>query len=145
MKEYIITVAAAALVAALTDILSPEEWGKYIKIVVGFLILSIVLTPVAKLKNAELALPYYDSEITDEPIRDKVTAQCEQNIADDIEERVKKEFGIECAAAVKLDLDENRNITGVKSILISVHKNPPKMVERIREIYGCSKVGVKIE
>lgn len=145
MKEYIITVAAAALVAALTDILSPEEWGKYIKIVVGFLILSIVLTPVAKLKNAELSLPVPDSEITDAPLRDKVTVQFEQNVAADIEERVKKEFGIDCAAAVQLDVDENRNIAGVKSILIAAHKNPPKMVERIREIYGCSEVGVKIE
>lgn len=145
MKEYIITVAVAAITAAIADILAPKEWSKYLKVIIGFLILSVILAPVARFKDVKLISPTGTYNISDEPLKDKVSEQLRQNIKKDIEERLLEEFGVEAKAVVEIDVDENRDIKGVRAIEIRTWENPDGMIERLKNIYGCDKIELKFE
>lgn len=140
VKEYIITAAVAAVVAATADILAPKSWKGYIRIAVGFLILSVLFAPIAKFKGTELFLESDRYEISDLPLKDEVSRQLKENVEKDIEERLLEEFKIKAEVAVEIDVDEKHNITGVRGIKISARKNPEGMEERLRDVYGCERI-----
>lgn len=145
MKEYIIMVAVAAICASVADILAPKEWSKYIRVIIGFLILSVILAPVAQFKDGEILSPTKTYNISDEPLLDKVSQELKKNVEKDIEERLKNEFVIEAEALVEIDIDESHNIKGIEAIEIKTWKNPDGMVDRLRNIYGCEKVEIRFE
>lgn len=145
MKEYIITVAVAAVIAALTDIIAPKEWSKYIRVIIGFLILSVLLAPISKFRDTKILSPTGTYNVSDVPLKDKVSEQLRQNIEKDIEDRVLKEFGAEVTATVEIDIDDEHNIKGVRAIEIKTWKCPEGLTERLKEIYGCDKIELKFE
>ena len=145
MKEYIITVAVAAICAALADILAPKEWGKYIRVVIGFLILAVIIAPVAKFKDVQIISPTGTYNISDEPLKDKISEELRKNIEKDIEQRIMDEFGIEAKAMVQIETDKNHNVKAVQAIRIKTWKNPDGMIERLKSIYGCDKIELKFE
>ncbi len=145
MKEYIITVATAAVVAAIADILAPGEWSKYIRVIVGFLILSVLIAPIAKFRGTEILSPTGTYNISDEPLKDKVSQQLRENVEKDIEERILEEFDIRVKASVQIDIDEEHNIRGVEAIEITTWKNPDGLEERLKNVYGCDKIELKFE
>lgn len=145
MKEYIITVAVAAVVAAIADVLAPKNWSKYIRVIVGFLILSVILAPIARFKDVEILSPTGTYNINDEPLKDRVAEQLRKNIEKDIEERILDEFDLDARVRVEIDIDENRDIKGVRAIQIKTWKNPDGMIERLKNIYGCDKIELKFE
>lgn len=140
MREYIITAAVAAVVAAAADILAPKSWRGYIRIAVGFLILSVLLTPVAKLRGVELFSKPQEYEFSDKPLKDEVSRQLKENVERDIEERLLEEFNVKAEATVEIDIDEKHNIKGVRGIKIKARKNPEGMEERLRDVYGCERI-----
>lgn len=140
MREYIIMAAVAAVVAAVADILAPKSWRGYIRIAVGFLILSVLLVPVGKLRGVELFSNPREYEFTDEPLKDEVSRQLKENVERDIEERLLDEFKIKSEAEVEIDIDEDHNIRGVRKILIKSRKNPEGAEERLRDVYGCERI-----
>ena len=145
MKEYIITIAVAALVAALADILAPKEWDKYIRVIIGFLILSVLLAPIAEFRHARI-LPVTDSfEVSDEPLKDSVSEELRRRVEQDIEERIADEYGVNVTASVSIDIDSEHNIRGVKAIRLRCWQNPDGMLDRIKNIYGCEKVELELE
>lgn len=145
MKEYIITVAAAAIVAAFADVLAPKKWSGYIRIVIGFLILSVLLAPVAKFKDVEIFSSTPDYDISDAPLKDRVSEELRKNVEKDIEERILDEFGVEAEATVEIDVDEEHNIKGVRAIRIKTWKNPDGLEERLKDVYGCNRIEFKFE
>lgn len=145
MKEYIITIAIAASAASFADLLAPKEWEKYIRLIIGFLILSVIIAPIAKFKNVEIISPTASYEISEEPIKDEVSKQLKDNIEKDIEDRMQDEFNLSADVSVELGINENHSITDVHAICIKTWKNPPGMLERIKEIYGCDKIELKFE
>ena len=145
MKEYIITVATAAICAGITDILAPKEWSKYIRVMIGFLILSVILAPVVKFKDSQIISDTKTYNISDKPLKDKVSDELKVNVERDIEERLEAEFGLKAEALVDIDIDENHNIKGVEAIEIRTWKNPDGMVDRLKDIYGCEKIEIRFE
>ncbi len=145
MKGYIITVAVAAICAGITDILAPKEWSKYIRVMIGFLILSVILAPLVKFKGGEILSDTRAYNISDEPLKDKVSQELKVNVEKDIEERLKTEFGIKAEALVDIDIDENHNIKGIDAIEIRTRKNPDGMIDRLKDIYGCEKIEIRFE
>ena len=140
MKEYVITAAVAAVVAAAADILAPKRWKGYIKIAVGFLILSVLLSPIAKFKGVELLSRPGEYEIDDTPLKDAVSRELKENVERDIEERLLEEFDVKAEATVEIDIDEKHNIRGVRGIKIKARKNPEGLEERLRDVYGCERI-----
>lgn len=140
MREYIILVAMSAIVAAVTDILSPKEWRGYVRLAVGFLILAVLISPLTKMKNIEIFNVEEKFEVSDAAIKDRVSLELTQNIQKDIEERILTEFKTEAEAQVSLDMDSEHKIKGVKSIVIKSGKVPVGLLERLKEIYGCESI-----
>ena len=140
MREYIILVAVASIISALVDIMSPKEWRGYIRIVTGFLILAVLISPVAKLKNIEIFIPEESFSASEIPSRDLVAEELQKNVEKDIEDRILIEFKREAAAVAELDIDEEHRIRGVKSIKISLKKAPEGLRERLLEVYGCENI-----
>ncbi len=140
MREYIITIATAAIVCALFDILSPAEWSKYIRVMIGFLILSVIAAPIAAFRGSFIIPPTSQYEITEEPFYDNLYQELKKNIEADIEERLKEEFSLKAKARVKIAVDDEYNIKGVEIIEIKAGRNPSGMLERLEEIYGCDKI-----
>lgn len=144
MKEYIITIAAVSVVAALADILAPKEWSKYVRVIIGFLVLSVIVSPLAKFKGRTLPEIKGTYNVSDMPLKDKVSETLSQNIEKDIEERILAEFGITVEAKVGIEIDEKHNIKGVKAIKITAPKNPTGMTGRLKDVYGCENIEIKI-
>lgn len=140
MRGYIILVALSAIIAAVTDILAPKEWRGYIRIAVGFLILSVLISPLAKIKNVEIFDVQNNFDASDIMIKDKVAEELAKNVAMDIEERAQAEFKTEVEATVELDVDSENRIKGVRKIVVRCVKVPVGLLERLKEVYGCESI-----
>ena len=140
MREYIILVAMASIISAIVDILSPENWRKYIRIVTGFLILAVLISPVAKFKNIEIFNSQDSFQASEIPTRDLVAAELQKRVERDIEERILVEFKREATAIAELDIDSEHRIRGVKRIRLSLKKAPDGLRERLLEVYGCENI-----
>lgn len=140
MREYIILVAISAIIAAVTDVLAPNKWRGYIRLVVGFLILAVLISPIAKIKNIDIFKVENDFEVSDTVIKDKVTKELTANVERDIEERILSEFKTEASATVFLDVDASHKIRGVKNIVIKCAKVPKGLLTRLKEVYGCESI-----
>lgn len=140
MKGYIILVAMSAIIAAVTDILAPKEWRGYVRLAVGFLILAVLISPLAKIKNIEIFNIENDFEVSDVAVKDKVTEELTRNIEKDIEERALTEFKTKLEAMVSLEVDEEHKIKGVNKIVIKSGKVPSGLDARLKEVYGCENI-----
>ena len=142
MKGYIGGICIAAVIAALADVLAPKEHQKYIRVLLGFLLLTVILSPLPAVKKIRLSpLESAASENTG-IFMDSISIKLTENVEADIKERLKAEFGIICTADVLLDIDDEHKIRGVKEIRLS-QKIPENAAERLREVYGCDKIEYK--
>lgn len=145
MKEYIILVAVSAVLAAFADVLSPKEWRGYIRVITGFLILAVLLSPVAKLKDIEVFSLDENLEVSDVKMKDKVAEELKKNVEQDIEERISAEFEGNADVSVDIAIDDGHKIKGVERIVIKSKKIPKGLEERLKEVYGCENVEFRLE
>ena len=142
MRGYIITMSVAAIICSVLEIFAPKEWGKYVKLALGLVIMSIILSPIMALKKEKIEIAEASYSIRADEFYDNVTKELKSRVEQDIEERLKKEFKLEAKATVDIDVDEKHNIKGVNVIRIKCRKNPPKLRERLEEIYGCERIEI---
>ncbi len=143
MKEYIISISVATITASLADIIAPENWRKYIRIMLGFLILSVLISPIAKLKNIEIPQIEPTNSESETTLNNTIQKEFEKNIAEDIKTRVKDEFGADITATVYVTLNEKEKISGVNKITISGKRISENIVNRLKEVYGCEDIQIK--
>ena len=144
MKGYVISLCTAAIIASFADILSPKEHQKYIRVLLGFLIMLIILSPVPKIRQIKLEPLKTRSSENTTVFLDGVSQKLKENVQADISQRLKDEFGITADAQVLLDIDSEHKIRGVTEIALS-KKGPEKAVERLKEVYGCDRIEFKIK
>ena len=144
MKGYIISICLSCVIVSLADIIAPKEHQKYIRVLLGFLILSVVLSPLPAIKKIKLE-PLKSQTMDNAAIfSDGISKKLKENVESDICERLKGEFGISCNAEVILEIDEEHKIRGVKMISLS-KKIPENALSRLREVYGCERIEYKIK
>ena len=144
MKGYVISLCTAAVIAAVSDILAPKEHQKYIRVLLGFLIMLVILSPLPKIKNLKFEPLKRESSENTAVFLDGISQKLKENVETDISERLKAEFGITADADVLLDIDEEHNIRGVTLISLS-KKVPQNAVKRLSEVYGCDRIEFKIK
>lgn len=138
------SVCMAAVIASLADILAPREHQKYIRVLLGFLILTVILSPLPKVKKIKFE-PLENQTLENTKIlSDSISEKLKENVEADIAERIKDEFGVICDADVLLDIDEEHKIRGVKRIALS-KKIPQNAAERLKEVYGCDRIEYKVK
>ncbi len=149
MKEYILTIIGATLLSVLADIVSPEQWRKYIQLLTGLVIVSCILTPAFKIADLDL---FSGFELSDTTLEEGETLQkelgaseLEQRVAEDAKQRIASEFHCEAEVEAEVLTDEQMQITGVKRIRIHGKNLPEGIAARIKEVYGTKNVEVDNE
>lgn len=140
MKEHIIYIAVTAITASLADALSPASFKKYIRILLGFIILFVIISPLAELKGIKIPEIETLSEQNQFELSDNITENLKANVERDIDSRIKDEFGIILKSEVLIDTDDEHKIKGVKKITLDAPKIPEKVINRLKEVYGCENI-----
>lgn len=141
MREYMITVIGGAVLAAIAHMVAPEKWAKYIKIVTGIMIVSIIISPGAELIGSDIFAEYeYSCEIDENAQKKAVITEMETRIAADVEERILSEYSESITADVVLNINDSYEIEGVEEIKIWNAKNKESIKKRLTEVYAPSKI-----
>lgn len=144
MKEYIITIAFTTVLSSLCMLLAPERWEKYIRLVTGLLVTICIARPIIGIVGGDFfeEIEPMGTQITqnrEDILNKELEAELESKLAMDVKERLKKDFGRECVARVRVLATDGR-ISGVDSIEIRGEKIDSVAIGRLREIYGASEV-----
>ena len=139
MKSYIAGICVSAVIVTLADILSPDAHKKYIRLLLGFLMLAVILAPLPAIKKIRLAPLSAETSGNTEIFSERLSLKLKENVERDISERLKDEFGIVCDASVELKFDDEGKIAGVIRIRLS-QKIPENAMDRLKEVYGCDEI-----
>lgn len=138
MREYIISIAGAALLSGIARILSPAGWEKYIKIITGLIIISVIAAPIGAFREvnifSEFTLP--ESGIEENVQIKTIGAELKAKVEEDINNRVWTEFSEEANSEVTIGINDKNEITGVLSITVKTNADESRLRKRLCEIYG---------
>lgn len=148
MRAYIISVAGAAILSAVINMLAPEKWSKYIGVLTGLVVTLSIGRPILSLIDKDVF-----SEIQIETgsgaaesgtgaFYDGLYGELEARIEEDVKERLRTEFGADCNVAAELSIASDGRITGVHSISVSGGHLDNIAVAKLREIYGAEEVTI---
>lgn len=144
MKSYIIQIVGAALLSVFADILSPSGWKKYMGIITGIILLTVMITPAAKLNGIDIMSGYREAyEVTADGnilYSDMLKREFSKRIAIDVQERIRQEFSAEVSVAADVEVNDRGSIEKIISITISGENVNSKMADRISFIYDVDEV-----
>lgn len=139
MKEYITVITGAAILSVLADIISPENWKKYIKIVTGLVIACVIIQPAAEFRNINVFDAFSsfekDFEYKEYDPAEKVIDELCMKLKEDIKTRVLERSGERIECDVKLSFNDDGLIESVDKIYIygSITDN---MRRELAYVYG---------
>ena len=148
MTAYISSIIAAAVLSGAASLLSPENWRKYVGMITGVVILCTIISPLSEMNVIDIFDSLERNVITQEAADgeelrlDMIKKELSSRVNTDIEERLKKEFGLKIAAKTEIGVDDDGNITGVNKIIID-GKLTEMAVNRLCEVYGIEKASIK--
>lgn len=144
MKTYIMSIAGAVLISMFADMILPDKWNKYIKIITGLIIIGTITLPVADIDFPDMDMYIEQSEYFEDEgegyRRRLIKEQLSSDIAKDIETRIFDEFSLNVSADVEIATNENNEITGVKKIRIKGVSTGDEVRKRLDEIYSPQEV-----
>ena len=139
MKEYILKVASCAILSALSDVIAPNGFKKYINILTNSILLLVLISPVLSFKGIEL--PSFESEKTEiyeYNVDEEILSSLKTRIEEDIENRLKDEFNYSFKAMVTLD---ETDLERVRVREINLFPKPSEEIKaRLYHIYECDTV-----
>ena len=144
MKAYIIQIVGAALLSVFADMLSPAGWKKYMGIITGIILLTVIITPVARLGGADLlSVTETSEEISvsgEELYSDMLKKEFSKSVALDVKERMRREFSAEVSVEAEVEVNEKGNIDRISKIIVTGKDLNEEMSERISYIYDVGEV-----
>ncbi|MCX7715226.1 MAG: stage III sporulation protein AF [Clostridia bacterium] len=147
MKEYITVIVGAALLSVFADIVSPEQWRKYIKIITGLVIISVIIAPVAKMRNIDLSFDVDDNFTIEETGSQKklVADELRRLVQNDAKQKIKEKYGLDADVKASIKLNENMEIERVEKMIVYIDNPPETLKAYIAEIYGLKDEEVIFE
>lgn len=145
MKGYIISIAAAAVISAVVNMIAPDKWAKYVGIATGLVIVMCIAAPLYDVIGGTDKFEFtYESEVSEEMgsdmLRDEIKRELTERVENDAAERLKSEFGKNCTVKATVGVNEKREITGVSEIKVYGDKIDNIAAARLREVYGTEAV-----
>lgn len=145
MKQYIISVAAAAVISAVMNMLAPAKWSKYISVAAGLCVAVCIGRPILTLMHTDLFehVKFESARVKDDgysQIYSEIRKGLSERIARDSEARLKNEFGRSCSAEVSVSVNEAGQIMGVDRITVYGERIDAAAIGRLRDIYGAREV-----
>ena len=146
MKDYIITILGAAVLCGSAHILTPQSWVKYVKIITGLVILSVIASPLTTLFHINIFSDFSveESYINENIQTEAIAKELKMRVEQDINERIQAEFSHKAESEVVISVNEEYEITGVSHIKIITNADKAKVTHRMCEVYGTKKEEVEI-
>lgn len=149
MREYILSITAAAVLSSFAAILSPDKWRKYISVITGLVVISCIISPLSKFSKNDLFNGFEYIENNESYSLDMqkeiIIEELQKSIGDDISKRLFDEYGISVNAFAEITINDNNEITGIKKITVKGAKLTPMQKSRLCTIYGISEDDIKNE
>ena len=143
MKTYIISIIGATILSAVASILTPDAMRKYVSVITGFIIISVIISPLSKNGRVDFFAPLRESthsaddygKIYVRTVADELKKQIER----DIETRIQNEFGTKAYAEVTLEVEDG-DIKRILTIALRGTLLRRDIAVRLGEVYGVSEV-----
>ena len=147
MKAYIISVAGAAVLSAVINMLSPERWGKYIGVLTGLVVAAAIVRPVLSIIDKDvLSDIQIETGTTAETGMDvfysELRAELESRVSGDIKERLLREFGTDSEVSVAAATEKDGRISGIDRITIHGGHLDNAAAARLYDIYDAKEVTI---
>lgn len=144
MKAYIISIAVSSVICAVINMITPENWSKYISVVTGLVITVCIAQPIISIISddgiGEIEYTAKEHRTDGETVLyDEIKEELEKRINEDARQRLKTDFGRNCEVSSVVKMN-NGAVSGVKSINISGDKIDAVIIGKMREIYGADEV-----
>lgn len=144
MREYILKIVGTAIMAVFVDFISPEGWKKYLGIISGIIILSVIASPIAEFKNIDITAEYRDVQDVEaegtEIYSDMLRSEFSKRVATDVKERVREEFSKDVSVETEVEVNEKGNIEKISKIVITGSGLDKKIADRISYVYDVEEV-----
>lgn len=144
MKAYILKVIGAALLASVSEFAVPMAWKKYMRLVTGFILISVLILPLTqKIPEADFFDEFEMSENLksdgEEQLFENIKEQLEANVSEDITKRISDEFGKNIKARVRLKTTSDGKIEKVERIELFAKKDD-EIEKRMKFVYGVDEI-----
>ena len=140
MKGYIISVAGAAVLSAVINMLSPERWGKYIGVLTGLVVAATIVRPALCLVENDI---FSNMQIkTDAVTEAGMDGFYSELRAEDIKERLLREFGTDCEVRVEARTAKDGRISGIGRITVNGGHLDNAAAARLYDIYDAEEVTI---
>ena len=143
MKVFILKIVGAALLCSFSEHLVPEGWQKYMKLISGLIIISVLISPFTEKNSLKLFDGFNpDSTYTDrgeEILFDEIKKELKKRVEDDIHLRVSEEFSEDVTAKVTIKTTPDGKIEKVQKIVLTGSEND-NISERLKFVYGTEEV-----
>ena len=140
MSEYILTIIGASLLAAMTNLISPDKWRPYIRMATGLVVMTVILAPIAAIRGiefkTEFAPPQTVFEDGEQLQLETVKEELERRVAEDAKMRLENEFGITAEVRATVKTNSDMQIERVEEILVSGAPLTDRAKNRLAEVYG---------
>lgn len=144
MKAYILKVIGAAMLASVSEFAVPKEWKKYMRLVTGFILISVLMLPLTqKIPDTDF---FSQFEMTrdlktdgEQALYKNVKEQFESDIAEDITKRISDEFGKNIKAKVEVKTTADGKIEKVERIEL-FSKRDEEIEKRMKFVYGTDEI-----
>lgn len=144
MKAYILKVIGAAMLASVSEFAVPKEWKKYMRLVTGFILISVLMLPLTqKIPDTDF---FSQFEMTsdlktdgEQALYKNVKEQFESDIAEDITKRISDEFGKNIKAKVEVKTTSDGKIEKVERIEL-FSKRDEEIEKRMKFVYGTDEI-----
>ncbi|MGM9551685.1 MAG: stage III sporulation protein AF [Clostridia bacterium] len=136
MSGFLKSVISVSFLSVICDLVLPKSgMEKYIKLVLGFIMMSVLISPI----NSDISLNFSDYEFFDMP-EEELYAQSDAYILElhknNIENKVKEICGSDTDVFIDLYSDGL-----IKSVTISGN-DKEKYISRLKEELGCENIKV---
>jgi len=121
ISDYVLNIAFVIILNVIVESVMPSNhFKKYVKSVMGLVVIIVLANPVLKFSDFDLQLEKYilsdsfnyeESETEDSFFEENVNDEFEKNLSQNIKKDIENNFGIECEVFVEC---ENINIKSVK-------------------------------
>jgi len=121
MKQYIITIIGATILSAIGSILTPDTMRKYVNVITGFIIISVIVAPLASLRGIDLFAGVEETGAVQTEYEtvyiNSVADVIRKRIEGDIKQRLHEELGVDAQVSAEIVVEKN-NIKEISQISI---------------------------
>lgn len=145
MKAYIITIIGATLLGAVGSCMTPEAMRKYVNVITGFIVISVIVSPLSGLGNIDFFESLREPQKThtdfDKEYAQAVSLALKKQIEGDAKRRIKEEFSKECEVEVALRVEDG-DIKEIRQIFVRGIGASEKVSRRLMEVYNVREVNM---